>query len=202
MVDDDVAAAGRRRPAACRPTTRCCPSDDGASAAFIVVKRRVAGRRRDADPRPAGLRPEQRAGRWRSASTAPGAHRFGRGHHRERRQALRHRARQPGDLGAGDPERRSSAARARSPATSPIESANQLALLLNSGALPAPLKVIEQHTVGADLGADAVRAGGDRPGHRRGADLRLHHPGLWPLRRLRGHRPDREPADDVRRALA
>jgi preprotein translocase subunit SecD len=39
------------------------------------------------------------------------------------------------------------------------ESANQLALLLNSGALPAPLHVIEQNTVGADLGADAVRAG-------------------------------------------
>jgi len=31
--------------------------------------------------------------------------------------------------------------------------------LLNSGALPAQLKVIEQGTVGADLGADAVRAG-------------------------------------------
>src|SRR6202034_351892 len=40
-----------------------------------------------------------------------------------------------------------------------IDSANQLALLLNSGALPAQLKVIEQGTVGADLGADAVRAG-------------------------------------------
>jgi SecD/SecF fusion protein len=40
-----------------------------------------------------------------------------------------------------------------------VESANQLALLLNSGALPAPLHVIEQGTVGADLGADAVRAG-------------------------------------------
>jgi preprotein translocase subunit SecD len=40
-----------------------------------------------------------------------------------------------------------------------IDSANQLALLLKSGALPAPLKVIEQGTVGADLGADAVRAG-------------------------------------------
>ncbi|HEY1752676.1 MAG TPA: protein translocase subunit SecD [Caulobacteraceae bacterium] len=40
-----------------------------------------------------------------------------------------------------------------------IESATQLALLLNSGALPAPLKVIEEGTVGADLGADAVRAG-------------------------------------------
>ncbi len=40
-----------------------------------------------------------------------------------------------------------------------IDSANQLALLLNSGALPAQLKVIEQRTVGADLGADAVKAG-------------------------------------------
>ena len=39
------------------------------------------------------------------------------------------------------------------------EDAHQLALLLSSGALPAPLKVIERHTVGAELGADAVRAG-------------------------------------------
>jgi preprotein translocase subunit SecD len=40
-----------------------------------------------------------------------------------------------------------------------MDSANQLALLLNSGALPAPLKVIAQEKVGAGLGADAVRAG-------------------------------------------
>jgi SecD/SecF fusion protein len=39
------------------------------------------------------------------------------------------------------------------------ESAHSLALLLKSGALPAPLKIIAQHTVGAELGADAVRAG-------------------------------------------
>jgi preprotein translocase subunit SecD len=39
------------------------------------------------------------------------------------------------------------------------DSAHQLALLLSSGALPAPLNVVEQHTVGAELGADAVRAG-------------------------------------------
>jgi SecD/SecF fusion protein len=39
------------------------------------------------------------------------------------------------------------------------ESANNLALLLKSGALPAPLNIIAQHTVGAELGADAVRAG-------------------------------------------
>ena len=39
------------------------------------------------------------------------------------------------------------------------ESANDLALLLRSGALPAPLVVQEQRSVGAELGADAVRSG-------------------------------------------
>jgi preprotein translocase subunit SecD len=40
-----------------------------------------------------------------------------------------------------------------------VESANDLALLLRAGALPAPLKVVEQRTVGAELGADSIRAG-------------------------------------------
>ena len=39
------------------------------------------------------------------------------------------------------------------------ESAANLALLLRSGALPAKLNFVEQRTVGAELGADAVRAG-------------------------------------------
>ncbi|MDP3852228.1 protein translocase subunit SecD [Phenylobacterium sp.] len=39
------------------------------------------------------------------------------------------------------------------------ESANDLAVLLRAGALPAPLKVEEQRTVGAELGADAIRSG-------------------------------------------
>ena len=39
------------------------------------------------------------------------------------------------------------------------QSANDLSILLRAGALPAPLKVEEQRTVGAELGADAVRAG-------------------------------------------
>lgn len=39
------------------------------------------------------------------------------------------------------------------------QSAADLALLLRSGALPAPLTVEQQSTVGAELGADAVRAG-------------------------------------------
>jgi len=40
-----------------------------------------------------------------------------------------------------------------------IQSANELAILLRAGALPAPLKVEEQRTVSAGLGADAVAAG-------------------------------------------
>ena len=40
-----------------------------------------------------------------------------------------------------------------------VESANELAILLRAGALPAPLTVIEERTVGPDLGADSIRAG-------------------------------------------
>ena len=40
-----------------------------------------------------------------------------------------------------------------------VESANELAVLLRAGALPAPLNVIEERTVGAELGADSIRAG-------------------------------------------
>jgi protein-export membrane protein SecD len=39
------------------------------------------------------------------------------------------------------------------------ESANELSGLLRAGALPAPLKVIEDRTVGPGLGADQIRAG-------------------------------------------
>jgi preprotein translocase subunit SecD len=40
-----------------------------------------------------------------------------------------------------------------------VESANDLALLLRAGALPAPLKVIEERSVGPSLGADSIAAG-------------------------------------------
>jgi len=39
------------------------------------------------------------------------------------------------------------------------QSATDLAALLRAGALPAPLKIIEERTVGAELGADSVKAG-------------------------------------------
>ena len=40
-----------------------------------------------------------------------------------------------------------------------FQTATDLALLLRSGALPAPLKIIEERTVGPDLGQDSINAG-------------------------------------------
>lgn len=40
-----------------------------------------------------------------------------------------------------------------------VESANQLAIALRSGKLPVALKVVEERTVGPQLGADSIRAG-------------------------------------------
>jgi len=40
-----------------------------------------------------------------------------------------------------------------------VQSANDLALLLRAGALPAPLTILEERTVGPGLGADSIAAG-------------------------------------------
>ena len=40
-----------------------------------------------------------------------------------------------------------------------LQSATDLALLLRSGSLPAPLVIVEERTVGPDLGEDSIRAG-------------------------------------------
>lgn len=40
-----------------------------------------------------------------------------------------------------------------------VQEANDLALLLRAGALPAPMHVVEERTVGPSLGADSVKAG-------------------------------------------
>ena len=40
-----------------------------------------------------------------------------------------------------------------------VETANDLAILLRAGALPAPLKVVEERTVGPSLGADSIASG-------------------------------------------
>ena len=40
-----------------------------------------------------------------------------------------------------------------------VETANDLAILLRAGSLPAKLTIVEERTVGASLGADSIRAG-------------------------------------------
>jgi len=40
-----------------------------------------------------------------------------------------------------------------------VQSTNDLSLLLRAGALPAPLTILEERTVGPDLGADSIQAG-------------------------------------------
>jgi protein-export membrane protein SecD len=40
-----------------------------------------------------------------------------------------------------------------------VQSASDLALLLRAGALPAPISILEERTVGAELGADSIHAG-------------------------------------------
>lgn len=40
-----------------------------------------------------------------------------------------------------------------------VQEANEVALLLRAGSLPAPLRVIEERTVGPSLGADSINAG-------------------------------------------
>lgn len=40
-----------------------------------------------------------------------------------------------------------------------IEDAQELALLLRAGALPAPLKIVEERTIGPSLGADSIESG-------------------------------------------
>jgi len=40
-----------------------------------------------------------------------------------------------------------------------VQSANDLAILLRAGALPAPLTIIEERTVGPGLGADSIAKG-------------------------------------------
>ena len=40
-----------------------------------------------------------------------------------------------------------------------VQDANDLAVLLRAGALPAPLTVVEERTIGPSLGADLIKAG-------------------------------------------
>ncbi len=64
-----------------------------------------------------------------------------------------------------------------------MQEAGDLALVLRAGALPAPLRVVEERTVGPSLGADSIDAGRAHVGARR----RARRPGDDPLLPLLGH---------------
>ena len=80
-----------------------------------------------------------------------------------------------------------------------VQSANELALLLRAGALPAPLKIVEERTVGAGLGADFDRGGQDRQRRGHGPGGRVHDLRLRPVRRHGRYRARHQP--DLDRGL-
>lgn len=156
MVDDSVspqeAAAGR-----IPPGSELLPSTDGYSQAYLVKKRAEVTGEMLVD---AQARFDQQTGRPMVSFrfNSQGARRFG-------------------DISSQNIGRRFAIVLDRKVISAPViqsaitggngqitgnfteETANELAILLRAGALPAPLKVEEQRTVGAELGADAVRAG-------------------------------------------
>jgi preprotein translocase subunit SecD len=79
-----------------------------------------------------------------------------------------------------------------------VTSANELAVQLRSGKLPVELKVVEERTVGPDLGPGVDRERRDRRHRRQPCHPHLHVPDLWPLRPLCRHRADPEHRRDPR----
>ena len=69
-----------------------------------------------------------------------------------------------------------------------VQSANDLAILLRAGALPAPLTIIEERTVGPGLGQDSIEKGKLAVLCRRRHRRHLHARDLRPVRPVRQHR--------------
>ena len=80
-------------------------------------------------------------------------------HRRERRPPSRDRARQHGVLRAGDQGADSRRSTCKSRGSFSFEEAHELAIVLRSGALPAPVEIEEERTVGPSLGRDSIRQG-------------------------------------------
>ena len=83
-----------------------------------------------------------------------------------------------------------------------VQAANDLAILLRAGALPAPLTIIEERTVGPGLGQDSIEKGKLSVLRRRGHGHHLHVRDLRPVRPVRQHRGRGQRRDDLRRAVA
>ena len=80
-----------------------------------------------------------------------------------------------------------------------VQSANDLAILLRAGALPAKLTIVEERSVGPGLGADFDRSRQDRVGHRSDRRRPVHDRRLRLLRRARRHRRGVQRDPDLRR---
>ena len=82
-----------------------------------------------------------------------------------------------------------------------VQSANDLAILLRAGALPAPLTIIEERTVGPGLGAELDRARQDQLLCRRRDGGPLYAGDLRPVWAVRQHRGGDQRRHDFRRAV-
>ena len=83
-----------------------------------------------------------------------------------------------------------------------VQAANDLAILLRAGALPAPLTIIEERTVGPGLGQDSIEKGKLVVLRRRRPGRHLHVRDLRPVRPVRQHRGGDQRRDDLRRPVA
>ncbi len=95
------------------------------------------------------------------------------GDRREHRPSAGDRPRRPRAVGAGH-RRHASSAKARITGSFTQQEADDLALVLRSGALPASLSYLEQRGVGPSLGRDSIRAGVTRLDRRARARHGLH----------------------------
>ena len=82
-----------------------------------------------------------------------------------------------------------------------VQQANDLAILLRAGALPAPLTIIEERTVGPGLGQDFDQRRHQRRLFRHGAGDRVHDRDLWPVRPVREPRGGGERRHDPRHSV-
>ena len=132
------------------------PSLDEPGVAYVLERRAVVTGDQLVDAQPSFDQNGQPAVSFRF--NAAGRRGLRRLHRAEHRQPLRHRARRGGDLGAGDPEphpRRLGHHHRQLHA----RGVDRLAILLRAGALPAEITVLEQRTVGPELGADSIASG-------------------------------------------
>jgi preprotein translocase subunit SecD len=179
---DLTADPTRCRPAARPPEARCCRWRKAAAGSRCFAARWLP---RPLDQCPAGVRRDhQRAcrkhhlrQRWRAILRAGDA--------RECRQAFRDRARQ---CGLSAPNINEPILGGQAQISGSFTLNRQPALCRpRSGKLPVKLTVVEERTVGPDLGADSIRLGVIAgTAHSRGADL--HDPDLRPIRGLCEHR--------------